>query len=106
MVDNFGLPDELSKLIDTTNREFSKIEVKVERRKYGKFWAVVSGIEASSKELKEILKKIKTKMACAGTIKKDTIEVLYGKTEKNRQLIEALLEQGFSRDSIHIISKK
>ena len=101
-----GLPDELMDLIDDVDKSFSKVEIKVERRKYGKMWAVVTGIDADAPKLKEILKSIKTKLAVGGTVKGKTIEVLFGKTDKTNELIEILVKEGFTRDSIHVSSSK
>lgn len=101
-----GLPDELMDLIDDVDKSFSKIEIKIERRKYGKMWAVVSGIDADPPKLKEIVKSIKNKLAVGGTIKGKNIEVLFGKTDKTADLINILVKEGFDRDSIHVSSEK
>ena len=101
-----GLPDELMDLIDDVDKSFSKVEIKVERRKYGKLWAVVSGVDADTAKLKEIVKIIKNKLAVAGTVKGKNIEVLFGRTEKTKDLIDILVSQGFNRDSIHVSSVK
>jgi translation initiation factor 1 len=99
-----GLPKELCVCSDVEKGN-SVIQIKTEKRKYGKLWAIVTGIEASSPELKSILKQIKTKMACGGTIKGKSIEILYGRTERNKELINVLEGLGFNRDSIHISGK-
>ena len=99
-----GLPKELC-VCQEVEKTSSLIEIKVERRKYGKFWAVVSGIDVDNSSLKEILKLIKNKMACAGTIKGKSIEILFGRNERINDLIEILVSEGFNRDSIHISGK-
>ncbi len=96
-----GLPDDLQDMLDDVEKEGSILEIKVERRKYGKFWAVVSGFDAST-DIKTLLKTIKAKMACGGTIKERNIEVLLGRTEKSKDLANVLVKEGFSADSIHI----
>ena len=63
-----GLPSELC-VCQEVEKTSSVIEIKIERRKYGKFWSVISGIEVSTADLKAIMKVIKNKMACAGTVK-------------------------------------
>ncbi len=98
-----GLPKELC-VCQEVEKTSSLIEIKIERRKYGKLWAVLSGIDVSSKDLKEILKIIKNKLACAGTIKGKSIEVLYGRHDRTSDLVKVLEEQGFKKDSIHITS--
>ncbi|MCB9370329.1 stress response translation initiation inhibitor YciH [Candidatus Woesearchaeota archaeon] len=101
-----GLPDELQEFLDdSSKKESALVEIKVERRKYGKLWAIISGVDIDSNELKDLLKKIKNKLACGGTIKGKSIEILYGRVEKNKDLISILMEEGYSRDSIHISGK-
>lgn len=100
-----GLPDDLCVCSDV-DKTASLIEIKVERRKYGKFWVVVSGIDVEASELKSIVKEIKNKMACAGTIKGKTIEVLYGRHDRTADLIAVLVKLGFDKDSIHLSSNK
>lgn len=97
-----GLPDELMDLIDDVDKSFSKVEIRVEKRKYGKMWAVVSGVDAETPKLKEIVKTIKNRLAVGGTIKGKNIEVLFGKTDKTKQLIDILVKEGFNRESIHV----
>lgn len=101
-----GLPDELMDLIDEADKSFSVIEIKTEKRKYGKLWATISGIDADPDRLKDIMKVIKNKLACGGTLKGRIIEVLYGKHDRTDELIEVLVKEGFNRDSIHVSSGK
>ena len=68
---------------------------------YYLLWAVVSGIDTDAQRLKEIVKNIKNKLAVAGTIKGKNIEILFGRTDKTRQLTDILVKEGFDRDSIH-----
>ena len=65
-------------------------------------WAVVSGMDIDSSRMKEVLKVIKNKLAVGGTIKSGNIEVLFGKTDKTKDLIEILSKEGFDKDAIHI----
>ncbi|MFW6286049.1 MAG: stress response translation initiation inhibitor YciH [Nanoarchaeota archaeon] len=95
-----GLPNELCVCQDV-EKESALINVKVEKRKYGKLWAVVSGIEADSGELKNIVKQIKNRLACGGTVKGKSIEILYGRNERNKELVEVLTSLGFNKDSIN-----
>ena len=99
-----GLPDDLQDLLDDVEKTNSSIEIKVERRKYGKMWAVVSGMDIDPARMKEVVKVIKNKLAVGGTIKGKNIEVLFGRTDKTKELIEILGKEGFNKDSIHISS--
>lgn len=96
-----GLPNELC-VCSSVDKETSNVEIKVERRKYGKFWAIISGLDSDTADMKANLKTIKNKMACAGTIKGTTIEVLYGRNPRDKELIDCLVELGYNRDSISI----
>ena len=99
-----GLPKELCVCTDI-EKTSSTIDIRFERRKYGKLWCIVSGVDVSAQELKPIVKAIKNKMACAGTIKGTNIEVLYGRNDRTKELIEVLVSLGFDRDSIRVSGK-
>lgn len=98
-----GLPQELC-VCENVEKERSLLEIKVERRKYGKYWAVISGFDSST-DLKTLLKAIKSKMACGGTVKERNIEVLLGKTDKSKDLVKVLTDQGYPHESIHVSVK-
>lgn len=100
-----GLPTELC-VCQEVEKTASQIEIKVERRKYGKFWAIVSGIDTDTAGLKELVKKLKNRLAVAGTIKGKNIEILFGRSDKTKLLIEALEKEGFDRNSISTNSFK
>ena len=97
-----GLPDDLQDLLGDVEKESAIVEIKVEKRKYGKLWALVSGIDRDSDDMKALLKKIKAKLACAGTVKGKTIEVLYGKQDRSKELIDILVSEGYQREAIHV----
>ena len=99
-----GLPDELQELMDDVEKSSSAIQIKVERRKYGKFWAILSGLDLEGSKLKELVKTIKSKMACAGTIKGTNIEILLGRSDKHKDIIKILVLEGFNEDSISVSS--
>ena len=96
-----GLPEELC-VCSEVEKTASSIEIRIERRKYGKFWVVLTGIEADGADLKTIVKTIKNKMACAGTIKGKTIEILYGRHDRTADLTKVLVDLGFDGNSIHL----
>ncbi len=100
-----GLPKELC-VCNEIKKESTSIEIVIERRKYGKLWAVVSGISTDISQLKSIRKEIKTKMACAGTIKGKNIEVLYGRADRTKELAKVLGSLGFNTDSIHVTNQR
>ena len=99
-----GLPDELQELMSDVDKASTTVEIKIERKKYGKFWAIISGLDLSDSELKDLMKTIKNKMACGGTIKGRDIEILLGRTDKHKEVIKILVQEGFNEESIHVSS--
>ena len=68
-----GLPKDLC-VCEAIAREQQKITVTVEKKKFGKKYTIISGIEKEA-NVDEILKKLKTKFACGGTAKSGQIEL-------------------------------
>lgn len=97
-----GLPDELQDLLEDSKKETKVIEIKVEKKKYGKLWATISGVSTDKDELKAIRKTIKNKMACGGTVKDGNIEILYGRNDRSDEVIKILASEGYDKDSIHV----
>ena len=80
--------------IITTGQE---IQVNSEKRKFCKIITLVSGLDG--KDLKDIAKKLKNKLACGGTIKNNIIEL---QGDHKNKIKAALLEIGFNSDQIKI----
>ena len=93
-----GLPQELC-VCETIAKENQSIIVKIERRKFGKFYTVVRGINNSEINLKELAKNLKSFLACGGTSKDGGIE-LQGNHKK--KIKDVLVKFGFSPDTIKI----
>ncbi len=91
-----GLPQELC-VCESIAKETQKIEVTTEKRKFGKVYTVVTGIDEKEIDIKSLLKKLKSKFACGGTAKKGKIE-LQG-NHKNK-IKRSLVESGFAPESI------
>ena len=90
-----GLPRELC-TCEVMAKEEEKIRVYTVNRRFGKKTTVIDGI---SKELdtKKILKEMKTKLACGGTLKNSTIELQGDHKSKVRDILVGL---GFPGDRI------
>jgi len=93
-----GLPQELC-VCETIAKESQKIIIKVEKRKFGKKYTVVSGFDTSELDIEELARLLKNKLACGGTAKKDHVE-LQGDHKKDVKNI--LLKHGFLGESIEI----
>ncbi len=74
-----------------------KIDVKTEKRRFGKVSTMISGFDDGI-DLKEIAKKLKEKRACGGTIKNKVIE-LQGNHKGHIKPI--LVEIGFNEEQIN-----
>lgn len=93
-----GLPQELC-VCDSIAKESQRVIVKTEKRKFGKVYTVVTGIDTTELSLEEITKLLKSKLACGGTCKKDYIEL---QGDHSREVKKILVNQGFSAESIEV----
>ena len=92
-----GLPQDLC-VCETIAREQQKIEVKTEKRKFGKRYTIIRGIKKGV-NLNEIAKKLKTKFACGGTAKSGQIEL---QGDHKKRIKQVLVELGFPEETIEI----
>ncbi|MBD3259591.1 stress response translation initiation inhibitor YciH [Candidatus Woesearchaeota archaeon] len=93
-----GLPKELC-VCETIAKESQKVVIKTEKRKFGKIYTLITGIDTTEIDIEELTKKLKSKFACGGTVKGTTIE-LQGNHLKNIKKI--LVSQGFAPETIEI----
>lgn len=93
-----GLPRELC-ICETIAKEDQRIRIKVEKRRYGKLITVISGISSKEINLKDIAKKLKSKFACGGTIKGNTIEL---QGDHKKKVRDELIKLGFAAETINI----
>ena len=79
-------------------KEFAKVKIYTERKRFKKFMTIVDGITDEVKP-KELTKKLKTKLACGGTYKNGKIELQGKHVDKVKKI---LLESGFTEDQIEV----
>ncbi len=92
---NCGLPKELC-VCEAIAKESEKIRILEVKKRYGKISTIVQGM-SKDVDTKSILKELKTRLACGGTIKDGVIE-LQG---KHREKVKAILVKlGFKEDQI------
>jgi translation initiation factor 1 len=91
-----GLPKDLC-VCETIAKEVQKIYVKTVKRRYGKISTIIEGIDPKSINIKEMAKKLKSELACGGTVKDNIIE-LQGDHKKKAK--EILIRAGFSEEQI------
>jgi translation initiation factor 1 len=92
-----GLPEELC-TCETMVKEKEKIRVSLDRRRYGKFITVVEGISKDS-DNKKVLKELKNRLACGGTMKGSVIEL---QGDHKSRVKAVLVKLGFTEDQIEM----
>ena len=95
--DKCGLPKSLC-VCETIAKEKEKIKVFTVRRRFGKFITLVEGIGKDA-DPKSVLKELKTRLACGGTIKDKTIELQGNHRDRVKGI---LIKLGFPEEQIDI----
>lgn len=93
-----GLPSDLC-VCETIAKETQRITVHIIKKKFGKLYTIVEGIDNREIDIKDLNKKLKSKFACGGTIKKGIIE-LQGDHKNN--IKRFLIEMGFPPNTIDV----
>lgn len=93
-----GLPKDLC-VCETIAKESQLITIKTEKKKFGKQYTIVDGIDAREINLKELTKKLKSQLACGGTVKSGKIELQGLHKQKAK---EFLVKAGFAPETIEI----
>ena len=87
-----GLPKELC-VCEEIAKEQQKIEISVDKRRYGKMMTIVDGINANDLDIDALITKLKKKCASGGTIKDGKIEL---QGDHRTRVKETLEEMGFT----------
>lgn len=93
-----GLPKELSSW-ENIAKEGQQIEVKIEKRKFGKAYTIITGINVNEVNVKDIAKKLKNKFACGGTAKAGIVEL---QGDHLRNIRDELVKLGFQKETIKV----
>ena len=93
-----GLVKELC-VCETIAKETQKILVYIEKKKCNKTYTIVEGIDKKEIDLKELGKKLKSELACGGTIKAGKIELQGEHKQRARKI---LVNYGFAPGSVEI----
>jgi translation initiation factor 1 len=88
-----GLPKEICACGEISKQQ-ARVVIRSEKRRYGKHVTLVEGLDADHKE---VMKKLKAKLACGGTVKDGVIE-LQGEHVKKAK--EVLIGLGFPENTI------
>ena len=93
-----GLVKELC-VCETIAKENQKILVYIEKKKFNKSYTIIEGIDEKEIDLKDLAKKLKSALACGGTIKEGKIELQGEHKQKAKKI---LIEHGFAPGSVDI----
>ena len=103
-----GLPKDLC-VCESIAKESQKIVVKIEKKKYGKKYTIIEGIDPKEIDLEKLAKQLKAKFACGGTVKSGVVELQGGggksPAAEQRHLQEVkqiLVQNGFAPETIMI----
>jgi len=93
-----GLPEELC-VCEMIAKEKQMIRIYVEKKRFGKVSTIIQGIDESRIDVKNLLKKLKSKLACGGTFKEGNIEL---QGDHKYKVVEILQKEGFPKDMIDV----
>ncbi|MBW2968500.1 stress response translation initiation inhibitor YciH [Candidatus Woesearchaeota archaeon] len=93
-----GLPKDLC-VCESIAKETQTITIQTEKKKFGKIYTVIFGLDEKEINLDDLAKKLKAKFACGGTAKKGRIELQGNHKQKVK---EFLVSMGFAPETIMV----
>ena len=93
-----GLPADLC-VCESIAKETQKITISIERKKFGKKYTIIQGIDEKEIDLSQLASKLKAKLACGGTAKDNRIELQGAHKEKVKAFLISL---GFAPETIMV----
>ncbi len=94
-----GLPEELC-VCQTMAKEVNKIKVTLIQKRYGKYMTIIKGIDPKKIDVRDLMKKLKSKLACGGTYKNEEIELQGDHRDRVKKI---LIDEGFPSDIIEVV---
>jgi translation initiation factor 1 len=91
-----GLPKELC-ICEEVAKEQQRINVKVNKRRYGQEVTVIEGLDPTDIDLEDLSKFMKSKLACGGTVKGNSIELQGNHRDRVKELLSL---KGYSIENI------
>ncbi len=93
-----GLPRPIC-VCETIAKESQRIRIYLIKKKFDKFSTIVDGLEEKSIGIRDVAKKLKSELACGGTVKDGRIELQGDHRQKAK---EVLVKLGFAIGTIEI----
>lgn len=93
-----GLPKALC-VCDTIAKESQHIKISTIKKKFGKVNTIVEGLDPKEIDIKGVAKKMKSELACGGTVKKSVIEL---QGEHRQRAKKILIKLGFVENTIEV----
>lgn len=87
-------------MCETIAKEAQRIRVSLIQKRYGKDMTVIKGIDTSKIDVRDLMKKLKSKLACGGTFKNNEIEL---QGDHRTRAKEILIREGFPKDIIEVV---
>jgi translation initiation factor 1 len=94
---NCGLPKDIC-ACETIAKEEEKIKVSSSKKRFGKTVTTIEGI-SKDVDIKNVLRELKTKLACGGTVKNGTIEL---QGDHRKKIKDILIKLGFPEEKIEV----
>ena len=91
-----GLPKELG-VFEDISKDAQSINVHVIKKKFGKKYTIIEGIDSKDIKSKDIVKRLKSKFACGGTSKDGKVEL---QGDYRSQIRDVLVKEGFNSANI------
>ena len=93
-----GLPKPIC-VCETIAKESQRIRVYMVKKKFDKFSTIVEGLEKKSIDIKDVARKLKSDLACGGTVKAGRIELQGDHRHKTKG---SLIKMGFAPETIEV----
>lgn len=81
------------------SKEQQRIRIRLERRKWGKKYTIIDGIDSKGVDLRKIASELKNKCACGGTAKNEQVQLMGDHRDVVR---ESLIKMGFPEENIEV----
>lgn len=93
-----GLPKELG-AFQEISKESQLISVSTVKKKFGKTYTVVGGLEGKGVDVKSVTKSLKNLFACGGTYKDGHVEL---QGDYRSRIKQALVKMGYEPENIQV----